>query len=137
VKLKAAGALFRMNDSSGLALLTELTQSEHAAIRIAAARELASQPDVAWQALVRNLISDPDPVVRLEAAKLIAPYDQALAKQVVDALMQDGNIAVRQAASGAMVEGIAADFPTLRRLLRSGDILIRVRAAARILELTR
>jgi HEAT repeat protein len=137
VKLKAAGALFRLNDSSGLALLTEQSQSPHAAVRVAAARELASQPDVAWQALVRSLTVDPDPVVRLDAAKLIAPYDQQLAKQVVDGLMRDENLAVREAASGALVDRIAADFPTLRRLLRSGDAVVRVKAAGRMLELTR
>ena len=137
VKLKAAGALFRLNDSSGLALLVELTQSEHAGVRIAAARELASQPDATWQALVRNLTTDPDPVVRLDAARLIAPYDQPLAKQVIEGLMQDQNLAVREAASGVLVDRVAADFPTLRRLLRSADVLVRVKAAARMLELTR
>ena len=35
VRLKAAGALLRLNDSSGISLLSELAQSEHAAIRIA------------------------------------------------------------------------------------------------------
>ncbi len=137
VKLKAAGALFRLNDSSGLPLLMELSQSEHAAGRIAAAREMASQPDASWQGLVRNLTGDPDPVVRLEAAKLMAPYDQALAKQEVDALMRDDNLAVREAASGALVDRIATDFATLRKLLRSGDVAVRVKAAGRTLELTR
>jgi HEAT repeat protein len=98
---------------------------------------LASQPDATWQALVKGLASDPDPVVRLDAARLIAPYDQPLAKQVVDGLMQDQNIAIREAASGVLVDRVAADFPTLRRLLRSADVLVRVKAASRMLELTR
>jgi HEAT repeat protein/PBS lyase HEAT-like repeat-containing protein len=137
VKLKAAGALYRLNDSSGLSLLTELTQSEHGAIRMAAARELASQPDTVWQGLVRSLASDPDPVVRLDAARLIAPYDLALAKQVIDELMRNDNIAVREAASTVLVERVATDFATLRALLHSSDIVVRVKAADRILELTR
>ncbi|MGH9410667.1 MAG: HEAT repeat domain-containing protein, partial [Vicinamibacterales bacterium] len=58
VKLKAAGALFRLNDSSGAALLTEIAQNEHAAIRVAAAQEMASRPDANWQSLVRGLTSD-------------------------------------------------------------------------------
>lgn len=137
VKLKAAGALFRLNDSEGLLLLNEVAQSEHAAIRVAAAREMASQPDSLWQNTVRGLTSDPDPVVRLDAARLIAPFDQPLAQRVLDDLMRDGNIAVREAASGVLVERVAADFATLRALLRSGDAVVRVKAAARILELTR
>ena len=137
VKLKAAGALFRLNDSSGLPILTELSQSEHAAIRMAVAREMASQPDSSWQHTVRRLASDPDPVVRLDAARLIAPFDQPLAQRVLDELMRDDNIAVREAASGVLVERVAADFATLRALLRSGDGVVRVKAAARILELTR
>jgi HEAT repeat protein len=137
VRLKAAGALFRLNDPSGQSLLAEFSNSEHAAIRAAAASELASQPDAAWQGLVRTLATDPDPTVRLEAARLIAPYDQPLAKSVLDALMRDDNIGLREAASGVLVERVANDFATLRTLLRSGDIAVRVKASARILELTR
>ena len=137
VRMKAAGALIRLNDMSGLALLTELAASEHAGVRVAAARELASQPDGAWQALVRSLTTDPDPAVRLEAARLIAPYDQPLASSVVEALMRDPNVGIREAASDVLVQRVASDFATLRRLLRSGDPLVRVRAAGRILEITR
>ena len=137
VRLKAAGALFRLNDSSGIALLTELTQNEHAAVRVAAAAEMASQPDATWQALVKGLTSDPDPVVRLNAAKLIAPYDRDLAERVINALMHDDNLAVREVAAGALVGQVATDFATLRRLIRSGDVAVRVKAAGRILELTR
>jgi HEAT repeat protein len=137
VKLKAAGALFRLNDSSGLPFLTEVAGSEHAAIRVAAARELAAQPDVGWQAMVRGLTGDPDPVVRMEAARLIAPYDQPLAKSVLDGLLRDSNIGIREAASGVLVERVASDFATLRQLLHSGDLTVRVKAAGRILELTR
>jgi HEAT repeat protein len=137
VKFKAAGALYRLGDSSGLSFLTELTRSEHATIRIGAASELASQPDASWQALVRSLANDPDPTVRLEAARLIAPYDLCLAKSVLDALMQDGNIGIREAASGVLVDRVASDLMTLRTLLHSGDPLVRAKAAGRLLELTR
>jgi HEAT repeat protein len=137
VKLQAAGALFRLNDSSGLSILMELTGSEHSAIRLAAARQLAPQPDAAWQGMVRTLTSDPDPLVRMEAARLIAPYDQPLASSVLEALMRDGNIGIREAASTVFVERVAGDFAALRALLRSADIGVRVQAAARILALTR
>jgi HEAT repeat protein len=137
VKLKAAGALYRLNDSSGLGVLTEVTQSEHAAIRVAGARELAARPDASWQSLVRSLTEDPDPVVRLEAARLIAPYDQPLAKSVLDALQRNENPAIREAAAAVLVDRVAADIATLRGLLHSGDMSVRVKAAGRILELTR
>lgn len=137
VKLKAAGALYRLNDSSGLPVLMDMTQSEHAAIRVAGAREMASNPDAQWQALVRSLSEDPDPAVRLDAARLIAPYDQPLAKRILDGLMGDQNMGIREAAAGVLVEKVAADMATLRRLLRSGDARVRAQAADRILELTR
>lgn len=137
VRLKAAGALYRLNDSSGLSVLTELARSEHATIQVAAARELSVQPDASWQALVRNLTNDTDPTVRLEAARLIAPYDLSLANSVLDALMQSDNISVREDAAGVLVDRVATDFATLRGLLRSGDATVRVKAAGRILELTR
>lgn len=137
VRLKAAGALYRLNDPSGMSLLMELTGSEHAAIRIAAAAELAAQPDASWQSLVRSLATDPDPMVRLEAARLIAPYDQQLANSTLDGLMRDGNIAIRESASGVFVDRVAGDFAALRALLRSGDVAVRVKAGSRILELTR
>ena len=66
------------------------------------AREMASQPDGNWQGIVRALTSDPDPAVRLEAARLIAPYDQPLARSVLDTLMRDDNLGIREArGSGA------------------------------------
>ena len=137
VRLKAAGALLRLNDSSGMSLLMDTAASEHAAIRVAAAKELAPQPDASWQALVRSLTADSDPSVRLEAAKLIAPYDPQLASSVLDELMRHENIAVREAASTVVAEQVATDFGTLRRMLHAGDPLTRVKAAGRILELTR
>ncbi len=137
VKLKAAGALVRLNDATGLPFLNELMSSEHAGIRLAAAQELESRPDAAWQGLVRSLTSDPDPLVRVQAARLIAPYDLPLANTVLDGLMRDNNIAIREAASGVLVERVASDFASLRALLHSGDLTVRVKAAARVLELTR
>ncbi|MBA2258696.1 MAG: HEAT repeat domain-containing protein [Acidobacteria bacterium] len=137
VRLKAAGALIRLNDMSGLGLLTKLSASEHAGVRLAAARELASQPDGAWQTLVRSLTADPDPSVRVEAARLIAPYDQPLASSVLEGLMRDANVGIREAASDVLVQRVAADFTTLRRLLHNSDMMTRVRAAGRILDLTR
>jgi HEAT repeat protein len=137
VKVEAAGALLRLNDSSGLGFLMQIAASEHAAIRLVAARELSARPDASWQSLVRSLTSDSDPVVRLGAARLIAPYDTTLANNVLDDLMRSDNVGVREAASDALAEGVASDFKTLRRLLRSADLLAQVNAAARILEITR
>ena len=51
--------------------------------------------------------------------------------------MRDGNIGIREEASTIFVERVAGDFRALRGLLRSGDVGVRVQAAARILELTR
>jgi HEAT repeat protein len=137
VRLKAAGALFRLNDSSGLALLNEVSQSEHAGVRLAAAREMASQPDSTWQSLIRSLTEDPDPSIRVEAAKLLAPYDPSTASEVLHQLMRDDNFAIREAAKQAFLDRAVTDFAALRAVLLSGDPGMRVAASARILELTR
>lgn len=137
VRLKAAGALYRMNDVSGLPLLREVLASEHAAVRLGAAQELAVQPDAEWQAVVRNLTGDTDPQVRVEAAKLIAPYDQALAKSVLDQASRSDNVAIRELATAAVAETLTANVTTLRELLRSQDVRVRVKAAGRLLRLTR
>jgi hypothetical protein len=56
---------------------------------------------------------------------------------VLDSLMRDSNIGIREAASGVLVEQVASDFATLRTLLHSGDLTVRVKSGGRILELTR
>ncbi len=137
VRLKAAGALLRLNDPSGAAFLNEVAQSEHATLRLAAARELSFQPDGAWQSLVHGLAEDPDPVVRVEAAALLAPFDPATSADVLQQLMRDDNIGVREAASAVYVSRAATDISTLRELLHSEQISVRVQAAAHVLELTR
>lgn len=137
VRLAAAKALYRLGDDSGLGLLESLLLSEHSAFRIAAAEALSVRPGGAWQAVARELTADPDEMVRLKAAELLAPYDRDLARQVVDGLRQSENPAVREEAGRVITERIAADFATLRHLLRDRDPLTGVRAAGRILELTR
>jgi HEAT repeat protein len=138
VQLKAAGALYRMNDLSGITLLRQLESSTEAGYRLAAAEAMSGTPDAAWQALVRALAQDAaDATIRAAAARLIAPYDQALAKVTLERLQSDENIAVRELAANTYIETIAGDFATLRRFLRHSDAMTRVRAAGRILELTR
>jgi len=137
VQLEAAGALYRLNDMGGLSFLRRLESNEDGAVRLMAAQQLASTPDSAWQTLVQGLLRDPDATVRLEAAKLLAPYQPEAAKAVLDALSHDENPALREASSDVYLAKVASDFPSLRTFLRSTDGPSRVRAAARILELTR
>lgn len=137
VQLRAAGALYKMNDMSGLTFLRQLESSEHAGYRLAAAEAMSTTPDAAWQSLVRSLTQDADPTIRAAAARLIAPYDPDLSKTTLDRLQNDDNIAVRELAANTYLETVSGDFVALRRFLRSTDALTRVRAAARILELTR
>jgi hypothetical protein len=137
VKFTAAGALYRLGDATGVPLLREAEASEHAMIRVQALEALSVTPDAAWQASVRRHLQDPDPQVRLLAARLIAPYDSQAAAAALERLLVDENLAIREAAGAAFVGDVASDFPTLRKYLRGGDPLTRVRAAARILALTR
>jgi HEAT repeat protein len=137
VRLKAAGALYRLRDNSGALLLDQLLTSEHGGVRLGAAEALSVRPGGAWLNVARALTSDPDQAIQLAAARLVAPYDRELAESVVSRLSGAENLAIREEAGRILADHIATDFTTLRRLLRSQDERAAVRAAGRILELTR
>lgn len=137
VRLAAASALYRLENHDGMNLLSELLSSEHGTIRLAVAEVMAVRPPATWSSVVRELTRHEDAMVQLGAARLIAPYEPELAAEVLARLGQSDNPAVREEAGRAFVERLAADFATLRRYLRSADGQTSVRAAARILELTR
>jgi HEAT repeat protein len=137
VRFAAASALAGFHDESGLALLHELEGSEHAMVRVSALEALSVDPNPAWVSSVVSLLQDLDPQVRLAAAKLVAPHDLAAAQRAIDELQSDSNLAIREAASQVFIEKLATDFAVLRRLLHSTDVVSRVRAAGRILALTR
>lgn len=137
VHLSAAAALLALKDTSGMAWLRELEASEHAGVRLAAAQATRNDPHAGWLPLVRSLAQDSDPLIRWQAAELLAPHDPDSAKATLEALLQDTNPAVREAAGRSYAQTVTGDFAALRRFLRDADTGIRVRAAARILELTR
>ena len=137
VRMSAAAALYQLEDYSGVDLLDELMASPHAAVRLGAAEAMASRPPSSWLSVVRALTSDADMTVQLGAARLIAPFDPQLAASVLDRLSGSDNPAIREEAARVFVQRVAGDFPELRRYLRSPDPMAAVRAAARIVELTR
>jgi HEAT repeat protein len=117
-------------------LLADLLKSPEAALRIVGATAMVSRPNPAWLAAVRDLLEASHPVVRLEAAALIAQYEPDAARATLDRLLADGTPPVRIQAARVLAERVAGDFATLRKLMKAGDTLARVRAAGRILELT-
>lgn len=138
VRFAAAGALHRLSDPSGTIFLQQIVaDNPHSQVRINAAQQLAATGDTSWQPVVRSLAGDRDPTVRLGVSRLLAPYDQPLAQSLLEALLLDQNLVVRELASAALAGQVAADFATLRRLLRGAEAVMRVAAAGRILELTR
>lgn len=137
VRVKAAGALLRLGDYSGLPILQELMASPSPAMRLDAAEALASRPDSAWLGLVTELAGDPDPEIRAAAGRLMAPHDPEAARGVLGSLTSDENPVIRELASRGLAEVLSDDLPTLRRLMRNSHSLTRVRAAARVLVLTR
>ena len=136
VRVRAAAALYRLGDYSGYQVLQDLANSDASASRLIAAEGMASRPDGTWQSLVRELTTASDPEVRLGAAQLIAPHDPQLARDVIQGLVADGDLAIREMAAEALPEVIRNDLPGLRGLLRAGGWIERVRAAIRILDLT-
>ncbi|HEX7085695.1 MAG TPA: HEAT repeat domain-containing protein [Vicinamibacterales bacterium] len=137
VRLKAAGALLRLGDFSGLPFLQELLTDASPSIRLAAADAMASQPDAGWQATLIDLTREPDPEIQASAARLLAPHDPATARAVLESLAQHENPAIRDLAAAGLSEVIADDLPSLRRSMHESHPLIRVRAAARVLHVTR
>jgi ParB family chromosome partitioning protein len=117
-------------------LLRQLQASEYPAIRLAAARAAAKEAGAEWLAVVRDLTRDSDPDIRRQAAELIALHDPDLAKATLEPLLNDPNPAMRQAAADSYVTS-TGDIAALRRYLRDTDSGTRVKAADRVLQLTR
>lgn len=136
VRTSAAGALYRLGDDSGLQILQELISQPIPSMRLAAADAMSSRPDGAWMALVRDLTNAPEAEVRASAARLIAPHDPALATSVLESLLTNENPAIRDLAA-LLITDVPLDLTTLRRLMRDTNRLTRVRAAGRVLVLTR
>jgi len=137
VRTKVAAALLKLNDTSGLAMLRQMLAEDSPVSRLVGAEALADVPDATWTEVVRSLAQSGEATIRLAAARLIAPTDPALARAVADALAADSNPAVRELATRAQADLGGRDLSRLRPLLRSGDGLTRVKAAAGILAATR
>jgi hypothetical protein len=137
VRMAAAGALYRMGDNTGQPQLRSWLTSGPPAVRVEAARFMASLPDPEWQAAVRGVLTGDDPTVLLAGASLIAPYDLQLATETIGRLMGSSNVVVQEKAAQVLAKQLATDFRVLRGLMRSGDVGTRAAAAARVLELTR
>lgn len=138
VKVKAASALLRLNDASGEPVFRELLDAaaDSAPSRLVAAEAMAVRPDASWLALVRGLLEANESDVRLVAARLIAEHEPEAARTVFRSLQENSNPAIREEAARLAV-GVGLDLTGLRIALRNIDTLTLVRAAGRILQLTR
>ena len=137
VAVRAAKALFDLNDPAGAPLLTSLLSLDFPpATRLMGVEAMASRPTPAWVEATRGLAQSGPAEVRLGAAQLLVPHDPATAAQTFDALAGDNNLAIREVASRKQAESVT-NLSVLRTLLRSPDRLTRVAAAGRISDLTR
>jgi HEAT repeat protein len=137
VRAKAAGALYRLGDNTGLPILQELAADPSPASKLLAAQAMASRPDPSWMARVKELTASPDLEVRTAAAQLVAPHDPEFARSTLEPLLGHESPAIQELASEILGETATTDLTLLRRLLRSPFRLTRVRAAARVLLITR
>lgn len=137
VRMSAATALHSMKDGTGTAFLREAASSEYGAVRVVAARALKDDAGPDWLATVRRLTTDEDPAVRRQAAELIAPHDPELASATLKPLLEDANPAIREVARESYVDAVVTDLTALKRHLRDQDATTRLKAAGRILQLTR
>jgi hypothetical protein len=67
----------------------------------------------------------------------MAPHDPAFSRAIMDRLASDPNLAIREEAAIAQAELPISSLADLRRLLRTAAGRAKVRAADRILSLTR
>lgn len=137
VRMSAATALHSMRDGAGTAFLRQAASSEFGAIRVVAARALKDDAGPDWVATVRRLTTDEDPAVRRQAAELIAPHDPELASATLKPLLDDPNPAIREVARESYIDALATDLTVLKGHLRDQDATTRLKAAGRILQLTR
>lgn len=136
VRVKAAAALHRLDDSTGVGLLREMAAADSARTRLAAVEAMTDRPDANWEALVRSLTTAAEPEVRLAAARLAGRFDPGLAAATLQTLSADPNPAISGEASRVLAADVALDLPGLRSLLRHEDPLTRVAAAAAAVRLT-
>lgn len=137
VRVRAAGALYGLNDQTGLPILQELLQAEQSTSRLIALQAMSSRPDAVWLEQLQRLATAPEPEVRVGVARLLAPHDPQGSRRILEGVMNDPNPALREMASDVMGAVEATDLPTLRRLMKSNDRLTGVRAAARVLTVLR
>jgi HEAT repeat protein len=135
LRMAAAGALLQLGDDSGVSTLEGWMSSPVPGMRAGAAKGLAPRADAGWAATVRALGDEADPTIRIEAAKLLSAVDPEGARVILDRLLADKDMAVRELA-GSVTVALPTDLARLRGLLRVGTVT-RVRAAERLLELTR
>jgi HEAT repeat protein len=137
VRGKAAAALYRQGDTSGIDIIQDLAASEEPLAKLAAANYMSGRPDATWRSLVNELVQSTDPEVRFGAATLLLPHDPEAARAAFETLDNDNVVlAIREEAVRKRAATVS-DVPALRGLLRQGDRLARVAAAGRILEVTR
>jgi HEAT repeat protein len=136
-RMAAVGALLKLGDPAGMTQAYEWFRSDVGDVKLKAAEYTASQADTTWQTHVRQLLQDPDPMVRIGAARLIGKHDPGAAMWALQSLANDENLAIREEAQRVLPEAIGGDFAELRRYLRAADADTRIRAALRIVELTR
>ncbi len=136
-RMAAAGSLVKLGDSAAMTQIHEWFRSDVADVRLKAAEFTSVNPDATWQTHVRQLLQDPDPMVRIGAARLLGKHDPGAAMWALQSLANDENLAIREEAQRVLPEAIGGDFAELRRYLRAADADTRVRAALRIVELTR
>lgn len=137
VRGRAAAALYRLGDDSGVAILRNLATAASSIGRLVAAEALSPRPDSSWGPLVESLLTADEPDVKLAAANLYLRVDPGRARDVLEELSRSPNAAIREQAGLALGAASANDVPALRRLLRSADRLTRVGAARAILALSR
>jgi hypothetical protein len=137
VAVRAAKALFDLNDPAGESLLTSLLSPEYPpATRLMGVDGMASRPTPAWVEATRSLALTGPPEVRLGAARLLAPHDPPVSEQVLGQLAGDASLAIRESAARIHAES-STNLRQLREFLRHADRATRVAAATRLLALTR
>jgi HEAT repeat protein len=133
LRLPAAAALRHFGDPSGDEILRQGLSSPLPDARLIAARALAEGGDRSWVSAVSPILGDPDGLNRLNAAELLLPIDRGTALRSLKTAAADVNPVVRAEAARVVALASPPEIPALRALLSDTSDLVRLQAAAAIL----
>ena len=136
VRNSAVVALARLGDEAALAQASAMLAAPVPDVQLLAAEAWDGRPGP-WVETVRALLTSTEGTVKVRAARLLAGVDPEAARVALTETLADANPAMRAFAAQTASESgtlVSVEVAHLRRLLREPDAVVRLHAAAAILQ---